>query len=438
MKTCARRVFWVGLAIYLALAGAASAQYEYIDIRNPSLKKIPIAIPVFRVSPGDPVMSLQSSDQVADYLDFTGFFKIMDRDMFLMDPKQPETDRTSIQFSNWTTIGAELLVTGSIQVQQDLIDMELRLFDPFKGEMLIGKRYKGWKKDLPRMFRRFCSEIIHLLTGSWGVFDSQIAFVSTGTGHKEVYTCDFDGSRPRRITRFNSITLSPAWGMGGKWMAYTSYAKGRPDLYIRNLSGKRGTVLSKRGLNTTPAWVPGQFKLAATLSFTGDQDIYLLTGDGKIIKQLTKNWGIDTSPTWSPDGSRMAFVSNRSGNPQIYILETRSGRVNRLTYDGKYNTQPSWSPRGDKICYSSIERGEINIHVMDLKTRQPARLTYNAGKNESPSWSPDGSLIAFSSTREKGVSRIYVMTAYGTDQRRLILMDGEQFTPSWSPNRAGD
>ncbi len=430
------KILLTGLAVVCISEALSFAQYDYIDIRNPSLKKIPIAIPNFRVSPADPVLSRQSSDQVAEYLDFTGFFKIMDRGAFLMDPAFPETDRATIKFPNWTSIGAELLVTGNIITQGDIVDMELRLFDPFKGEMLLGKRYKGWKKDMQPMLRRFCSEIIHLLTGSWGVFDSRIAFVSTTTGHKEIFACDFDGSRPQQLTRFKSITLSPAWGMNGTWLAYTSYAKGQPDLYIRDLSGNRGTIVSKKGLNTTPAWIPGQFKLAATFSFTGDQDIYLLTGDGKIITQLTENWGIDTSPTWSPDGRRMAFVSNRSGAPQIYIKDIGSGKVERLTYEGNYNSQPSWSPRGDKICYSSIEGGEINVHVMDLKTRQPARLTYNAGKNEAPSWSPDGSLIAFSSNREKGISRIYVMTAYGTDQRRLILMDGEQTSPSWSPQRA--
>lgn len=434
MKQGLWKIIWVSLAVFLASAAGASAQYDYIDIRNPSLKKIPIAIPKFRVSPQDSILSLQTSDQAAEYLDFTGYFKILDRGMFLMDPNQPETEKATLKFQNWTTIGAELLITGNIQAQGDLIDMELRLFDPFKGEMLIGKRYKGWKKDMPRMVRKFCSEIIFLLTGNWGVFDSRIAFVSTGTGHKEIFTCDFDGSRPQQITRFKSITISPAWGMNGKWIAYTSFAKGQPDLYIRDLSGNRGTILSKKGLNTTPAWVPGQFKLAATLSFTGDQEIYLLTGDGKIINQLTENWGIDTSPTWSPDGRRMAFVSNRSGSPQIYLKDIGSGRAERLTFEGKYNTQPNWSPRGDKICYSTIEGGEINIHAMDVGTRQSARLTYGAGKNEAPVWSPDGSMIAFSSTREKGISRIYVMTAYGTDQRRLVLMDGQQSMPSWSPS----
>ena len=88
--------------------------------------------------------------------------------MFLMDPAQPETDRATVKFQNWTTIGAELLITGNILTQGDLVDMELRLFDPFKGEMLIGKRYKGWQKDRQKMLRRFCSEVIYLLTGNWG------------------------------------------------------------------------------------------------------------------------------------------------------------------------------------------------------------------------------------------------------------------------------
>lgn len=425
----------LGLALFLVFscAGISTAQYDYIDIRNPSLRKIPVAVPVFRIEPKSAALPANPSDRTADYLDFTGFFKILDRGMFLMDPADPVTDESTIVFPNWTTIGAELVVTGNVKVVDDLVEMELRLFDPFKGQLLVGKRYKGWVKDTERILRRFCSEIIHHLTGNWGVFNSEIAFVSNGTGQKEIFVCDFDGSRPRRITRQNSITLTPAWSWDGKYLAFTSYAKNRPDLYIMNLSENRGTVFSKKGINTTPAWVPGAFRLAATLSFTGDQDIYLLSGDGKIIRQLTRQWGIDTSPAWSPDGKRMAFVSSRSGSPQIYIKDMTTGNEQRLTFEGKYNTQPSWSPLGDRIAYSSIEGGEINIHVFDLERRMPVRLTYGSGKNESPTWSPDGSLIAFSSDRE-GPSRIYVMTGYGTDQRKLLTLSGEQFSPAWSPN----
>jgi len=310
--------------------------------------------------------------------------------------------------------------------------MEIRLFDTFKQKMLIGKKYKGYINDQRRMVHRFCSEVIYRFTNTRGVFDTQLAFISNGDGNKEIYICDFDGYKPKRFTHNKSITLSPSWSSDGKWMAYTSYVKGQPDLYIRHIIDKRGTIVSKEGLNSSPAWVPGRFALAASMSFSGDPEIYLLTGNGKIIRRLTHSRGIDVSPAWSPDGKKMAFVSKRSGTPQIHIMDLDSGRVKRLTFQGKYNTQPEWSPKGGKIAYSAMENGETNIYVVDTEGKHPVQLTHGTGNNESPSWSPDGSLITFSSTRE-GPARIYMMNAFGTDQRRLLVMKGQQTNPNWSP-----
>jgi TolB protein len=311
--------------------------------------------------------------------------------------------------------------------------MELRLFDTFKGRRILGKKYSGKREDQRRIIHRFCSEVIQYLTGSRGVFSSKIAFVSNGSGNKEIYSVEFDGYFPQQLTRNHSITLFPAWSSNGQYLAYTSYKQGKPDLFIKNLAEMKEISIAKKGLNMTPAWVPGKFELAATLSFSGDQEIYLLTGSGKIIKRLTNMQGSDISPAWSPDSKKLAFVSNRSGNPQIYIQNMDSGKVRRLTYEGKYNTQPSWSPRGDKIAYASFGDNHHNIFVIDIEGRQPIQLTYESGDNEAPSWSPDGSLIVFSSTRE-GPSRLYVMTASGTDQRRLLVLNGEQTNPKWSMN----
>jgi TolB protein len=79
-----------------------------------------------------------------------------------------------------------------------------------------------------------------------------------------------------------------------------------------------------------------------------------------------------------------------------------------------------------------MEKGETNIFTVGIDGKNPVQLTHHARDNESPSWSPDGNLIAFSSNRE-GPSRIYVMTAFGTDQRKLLTMPGEQSNPQWSP-----
>jgi TolB protein len=82
--------------------------------------------------------------------------------------------------------------------------------------------------------------------------------------------------------------------------------------------------------------------------------------------------------------------------------------------------------------------GRFNISLIGAEGGQPIQLTADAGDNESPTWSPDGSLIAFSTNREGGMSRIYVMTSYGTEQRRLLTMPGEQTNPKWSPKNIGN
>ena len=420
----------------LCLAQSDQDQYDYIDISNPFLRKIPLAVPLFKNETGsgeEKRLSNSSVELLAASLEFTGYFKLLDRGAFLFDAQKDGILTPQINFANWTVIGSELLITGLFKEVNGNITMELRLFDTFKARRIIGKKYTGKKADLRRMIHRFCSEVIKHLTGHRGVFGSKIAFVSNGSGNKEIYTCAFDGYNAQQMTRNRSINLSPAWSSDGRYLAYTSYKKKTPGIFIKNLAEMQETSINKKGLNITPAWVPGRFELAATLSFAGDQEIYLLTGSGKVIKRLTNIRGIDVSPTWSPDGKKFAFVSNRAGSPQVYVQDLATGKVRRLTYEGNYNTQPSWSPQGDKIAYASVVDGRRNIVVMGLDGLEPLQLTYESGDNEAPSWSPDGSLIAFSSNRE-GPFRIYVMTAFGTDQRRLLVMPGEQTNPKWSMN----
>jgi len=412
-----------------------TGKYDYIDISNPMMKKIPMAVPLFKPMSGNAdenQITDSASKQLSDFLTFTGYFKLIDRGAFLIDSAQ--SDVAIPQYKAWTTVGAEFLVTGAVMTQGNQLEMELRLFDTINQRQLIGKKYTGQTDDQRKMIRRFCSEIMLRLIGNSGIFDSQISFVSTaGSGNKEIFIAEFDGSGPRQITHNKSINLSPALSSDGKYIAYTSYAEGKPDLFIQSLSDNKISVVDKKGMAISPAWVPGRFELAATLSFSGDPEIYLLTGNGKIINKISDSSGIDVSPSFSPDGKKMAFVSRRAGSPQIYVQDIGSGKVDRITFYGNNNTQPEWSPKGDKIVYTSLDKGVFNIVVTGVNGNGAVQLTQGTRDNESPSWSPDGSMIVFSSTRE-GSSKVYVMTAFGTDQRRLVDLSGQQSEPKWSPN----
>lgn len=433
-------VILVVLITLVACSNRPCQARVYININAPYLRKIPTAIPIFKDTTGGQShtqLARTLSDLLTETLEFTGFFKMLDRESFLEDPQKSGLIENTIRFKNWTDIGAELLVKGGFQYREGVLEVELRLLDTFGGRLIVGRRYTGRLKDDRRIIHRFCDEVILRLTGQSGIFSTQIAFVSSTTGTKEIYIADFDGHNPRQFTNTGAITLFPAWSSDGRCLAYTDYRHGRPELFIKHIKEKRGTVVSFDGSSITPAWVPEKFALAASLSHEGNPAIYLLTGDGKIMRKLTRHWSIDVAPTWSPDGKEFAFVSDRSGSPQIFIKNIENGNVRRLTFEGGYNTSPQWSPLGNYIAYVGLNNGHHDIYLIGIDGNDPIQLTQDAGNNESPTWSPDGTLIAFSSTRQ-GASRLYVMNANGANQRRLLLLGGEQTNPSWSPRFTGN
>jgi TolB protein len=425
------------LVFLFCLTPVQAKQVDYINISNPFLNKTPIAITQFKTFNGHDaeVRHGKTAEQILkDALDFTGYLKVLNPEAFLSNPARTGIQLGQINFRDWTGIGADLLITGGIEERENQVTLKLRLFDTFNSKLLVGKVYTGASSQLRRMIHLFCSEISHKLTGNWGVFNSKISFVSTVDGHKEIFVCEFDGHNPKQITHHKNISLSPNWSFDGRWLAYVSYAKGKPDIYIKNLKENRGAIVNHKGSNISPDWMPGQLNLAAALSFSGNQEIYLLTKKGEITKRITNGRGVNVSPAFSPDGKKIAFTSNRGGTPQIYTKDLDGGEVTRVTFKGRYNTSPAWSPDGKKIAYVGIEKNKIDIFVINLTSvsGMPVQLTMNQQDNEDPSWSPDGSLITFTSNREGGVSRLFVMTSAGTDQRRLLTLAGKQSQPSWS------
>jgi hypothetical protein len=179
---------FASVAILLLPWPTAAAQYNYIDISNPFLRKTPIAVPMFKASAQDPAAmsaAKAASERLAYYLNFTGYFTISDPAAFLEDPQTMNLTGSGIRYRNWTVIGAELLVTGSVVVRDGDAEFELRLFDTVKEKMLVGKRYRGSADDHRQVARRFCSEVVFAITGSRGFFDSKIAFVSNGSGTRK-------------------------------------------------------------------------------------------------------------------------------------------------------------------------------------------------------------------------------------------------------------
>ncbi|MGD0400142.1 MAG: Tol-Pal system beta propeller repeat protein TolB [Syntrophobacteraceae bacterium] len=423
--------------ILLGFAKTSSALVE-LEISPSAIQRIPIAVPDFKyMSPEQTQLAREMSDVLSNDLNISGVFRSLDRKGFLEDPQSMGLEASEIKFEDWRRQGADFLARCSYQVQGNSIKLDGRLFD-IAGRKMVGtqKSYAGELRAWRQIVHAFADDIMLMLTGERGVFDTKIAYVQSVGSAKEIFYCDFDGNNPVQVTRDNSIALSPSWSPDQTQIAYVSYRDGAPKVYGVNVLNNSSYLISGfPGMNISPAWRPGRNELAVALSKDGGQDIYLVSATGQIIRKFGVGFGssISVSPSWSPDGQRFAYVSNDSGSPQIYIFDVTTGQKKRLTFNGNYNVSPSWSPKGDWVAYSGRGGGDFDIFVISPNGGDNHALTHG-GRNESPRWSPDGRSIAYSSNKQGG-SAIRIMYSNGTGDWQLTRQSGAQELPDWSPRR---
>src|SRR5262249_37712800 len=109
---------------------------------------------------------------------------------------------------------AGLLGFGNVGVSSDKIDVQGWLFDVKNAGTPpnLGKQYReDANADNARLIaHRFADEIIARIGGGIpGVAESKIVFISTRSGHKEVWTMDYDGQGQKQLTHLGSLALSP-------------------------------------------------------------------------------------------------------------------------------------------------------------------------------------------------------------------------------------
>src|SRR5262249_37416509 len=249
------------------------------------------------------------------------YFKILDRAAYIEKAENSGYTPDSINFDNWSVIGALALVKGAYTLDGDNLTVEARLFDVYQRKQLTGRRYHGSVQELRRMANKFADESMNQFTGERGPFDSRLAFVSNRDSRlKEIYVTSIDGGDLQQVTKNQTLNLSPAWTVDNRALLFTSYKRSNPDLYMLDLVRGNQTRISQRpGLNLGGKPSPDGTRIAVTVEDNGNSDVVLLDRSGHVIRRITDNWAIDVSPSWSPDGRQIAFCSNRSGGPQIYV-----------------------------------------------------------------------------------------------------------------------
>jgi TolB protein len=457
------RPAWLALSALLAAGFFLFAQDKIIIPPIEGGGRPVIAIPDFRGSGEAQALMAAFNQTLSTDINGSAIFKVVPKTMypttvpqqpsdFSMPPPPPAPVRGRPQpaapasgggrwLVDWSgpPVSANYLAFGYTAVQNGVLVLRGWLYDlrNTASPQVIGKNYLGTVDEAGarKVAHEFAADILALFGGST-LAGTHIYFVSDRTGNKEIWAMDFDGKNQRQITRFNSTSIEPSVSPDGTKIAFTSYARGNPGIFVFSVDPVRDLRFYNQGasVNSSPSFTPDGKQVVYSSSAGRCCRIFIADLNGSGFRPISSLSSIDTEPKVNPKtGSDLVFASGRSGPEQIYRMNMDGADLERLTDGTGEAANPSWHPDGQIIAFAwtrGFAAGAWNIFLMDVASHKVMQqLTHGQGRNENPSWAPDGKHIVFASTRG-GRSQIYSMLADGS-QVQALTTQGRNERPVW-------
>lgn len=201
-----------------------------------------------------------------------------------------------------------------------------------------------------------------------------------------------------------------------------------------------------------------QERLLFTSYRSGNNEIYVMDGDGTNVQRLTFSAEKEYAPVWLNEKEasflresedvitrhkidlktrEISALDKPEACPQltsnvlpapvsdmylyecegdIFLVEGNNAPVNLSAKMSGTAKQATWAPREDAVIFTSDASGNHEIYLVELNTKQIKNLTNNPSNDERGALSPDGSTLLFSSNRDR---------KYGQDLFLLDLESGE-------------
>ncbi len=401
----------------------------------------PIAIVPFNGQANDPNLT-DVAGVIQQDLQNSGRFRTLDPGNMTQFPQTA----SNIDKSYWRGMKVNDVVIGSIkpmsgglyQISFSLVNIYAKPVDgasPATQGVLASQTFTAGAPALRAVAHRIADIIYQEILNKRGIFSTKIAYVVVrNSDDYSLEVADYDGYNPQTILSSTAPVMSPAWSPDGKQIAYVSFERGNPAIYIHTLAtGMRVIASNSMGINGAPAFSPDGKKLALVLTLNSAPNVYVKDLSSGQVQQITRDNAIDTEPAWSPDGSSLLYTSDRGGSPQIYQYSFATGKSMRLTYNGSYNARASFTPDGQSIVL--LHRDEAGVYAIAIQNLATGRLQVLAEPPvaQAPSVAPNGDMVIYNFSNDSGKVLLGMVSTDGKVQIQLPMRGGNVRDPAWSP-----
>ncbi|MFN4111654.1 MAG: TolB family protein [Ignavibacteria bacterium] len=237
------------------------------------------------------------------------------------------------------------------------------------------------------------------------------------------------------------------------------------QIFVMNIDGTNQKMISTgKGRTTCAYFLPGDSLILYSSTHHYDEncptppdrskgyvwklfetfDLFISDLNGKIIRQLTCEYGYDAEATVSPKGDKIVFTSTRTGDPEIYTMNIDGTDLKRITFEKGYDGGAFFSWDGSKIVfrasrpkaekelkdyeelvkYGYVRPTNLEIFVCDADGSNIRQITNNGAANFAPFFHPDGKRIIFVSnvnSKDKRNFDLYLINIDGTGLEQITF-----------------
>jgi len=181
-------------------------------------------------------------------------------------------------------------------------------------------------------------------------------------------------------------------------------------------------------------------------------DVFTVPAKNGSVRNLTQTSGVhERNSKWSPDGKWIAYVGDATGEDEIYLIspDGKGTPVQITKNSDNYKYELRWSPDSKKILWSDrLQR----LRFVDIDSKAVSEVTQSAVWEITEfDWSPDSKWITYAQQEQESMSRIYLFSlasgksvpvtdgwyasgspVFSSDGKYLFFTSSRDFNPVYS------
>ncbi len=303
---------------------------------------------------------------------------------------------------------------------------------------------------------------VHDVHPMWGA-DGLIYFASERDGTFNIWRVPPTGGAPQQVTKHKDDGVQfPAISPDGRHLIYENefdlwtldVPSGTPKkLAIRMaFDPKENDIEMLSTSNRADGFSPSPTGDYLAVDFHGEIMIVPTeSGVGEKTQVTSSPWR-ERSQVYSPDGRRIAYISDESGDEEIWMYDLASGQRRKVTTQASIKADLTWAPNSQKLAYTGANRlwevdaaggaprelaynqaggftigtytadgnalsyikrdddQNADVFVFDIRTKKEVNVTQNPFTDGNGMITPDGKHVVFTSSRDGGVSQLFVVS----------------------------